>query len=388
MAKPKRSQHGSQQSSQHGATQGTRQGAQRPGATTSAANRIQQRPATRPVGSADATQSSRPANGTANSTGAGKAARIQETAPLRETSRASSAAPRRYQPLATRTGSGGRGSQKRKQAQQAWWQKNLPILIAGVTVVLLVAVILVIAHNASNSGSPDIGSAAPTTVTDPLTHAPDSLYATVGTGGLSNPFKHIGGNGGGGDVVKGPDGKPIFFYGGAEYCPYCAAERWSVVMALSRFGSISNLHLSESTGNDVYPNTPTFTFVGSSYTSKYINFSSVEETDRNQNPLQTPTAQQNQMLKFNGSPYLSSSGIPFLNVANQYVTNGAGFEPGILDSLTWQDIANKLKDPHDPVTQDIVGNANYITAAICQTTGQQPDSVCKAAPIPDVQKKL
>ena len=37
------------------------------------------------------------------------------------------------------------------------------------------------------------------------------------------------------------DGKPGIFYYGAEYCPYCAAERWPVVVALSRFGTWSNL---------------------------------------------------------------------------------------------------------------------------------------------------
>jgi hypothetical protein len=30
-------------------------------------------------------------------------------------------------------------------------------------------------------------------------------------------------------------------YIGAEYCPYCAAERWPLVMALSKFGTFSNL---------------------------------------------------------------------------------------------------------------------------------------------------
>ena len=32
-------------------------------------------------------------------------------------------------------------------------------------------------------------------------------------------------------------GKPEILYVGAEYCPYCAAERWAMVVALSRFGT-------------------------------------------------------------------------------------------------------------------------------------------------------
>ena len=37
------------------------------------------------------------------------------------------------------------------------------------------------------------------------------------------------------------DGKPLVLYVGAEYCPYCAAERCAMVQALSRFGTFSNL---------------------------------------------------------------------------------------------------------------------------------------------------
>ena len=37
------------------------------------------------------------------------------------------------------------------------------------------------------------------------------------------------------------DGKPEVLYVGAEYCPFCAAERWPVVVALSRFGTWSGL---------------------------------------------------------------------------------------------------------------------------------------------------
>ena len=115
-----------------------------------------------------------------------------------------------------------------------------------------------------------------------------------------------------------------------------------------------------------------------------------EGQDRDQNTLQAPTTQQNQYLNFNGTPYIKDgNGIPFLNFANQYVANGAGYGPGVLDSLTWRDIATKIKtSPSDQVTQNIVGNANFITAAICQTTGQQPASVCQQAQIPAIEKNL
>ena len=40
---------------------------------------------------------------------------------------------------------------------------------------------------------------------------------------------------------------------GAEFCPYCATERWSVVMALSKFGTFSHLVGTTSSSTDVDP---------------------------------------------------------------------------------------------------------------------------------------
>ena len=35
--------------------------------------------------------------------------------------------------------------------------------------------------------------------------------------------------------------KPELLYIGAEYCPYCAASRWPLIIALSRFGTFKGL---------------------------------------------------------------------------------------------------------------------------------------------------
>jgi len=299
------------------------------------------------------------------------------------------AAPNRYRPLSAREPQS-RGAAKRRQAAQPWWRQNAPVLGAVITVVLLVAVFVLIAHNGSGSNT-GIGGPVPQNVASALAPTDPTYFAKVNTGGVPNPFKHVNS---GGDFLKGPDGKPEFLYVGAEYCPYCAAERWSMIMALNRFGSFSGLKQTLSgVAPEAYPDTPTFTFADAKYTSKYITFSSVELQGRGGqgDTLQTPTAQQNQVInKYNSPQYLgqNAGGIPFISVANQYITNGAGYSPSILDNETWPSIAGKLSDPNSEVTKDIVGNANYITAAICQTTNQTPDTVCKAAPIPDIEKKL
>jgi hypothetical protein len=300
------------------------------------------------------------------------------------------AAPNRYRPLSAREPSA-RGAAKRRQAAQPWWRQNAPVLGAVITVVLLVAVFVLIAHNASGGPTTGIGAPVPPAIASALAPTDPSIFAKVSTGGVPNPFKHVNT---GGDFLKGPDGKPEFLYAGAEYCPYCAAERWSMIMALNRFGSFSGLKQTLSgDAPESSPDTPTFTFADAKYSSKYITFSSVELQGRRgqSDTLQTPTALQNQVVsKYNSPQYLgqNAGGIPFISVANQYITNGAGYSPSILENERWDTIASKLSDPNSEVTKDIVGNANYITAAICQTTNQTPDTVCKAAPIPDIEKKL
>src|SRR6266542_1300741 len=80
-------------------------------------------------------------------------------------------------------------------------------------------------------------------------------------------------------------GLPRVVYVGAEYCPYCAAERWPVVIALSRFGSFSNLGLAHSSSTDAFPNTSTFTFHGATYHSQYLGFDGIETETSQRAPL-------------------------------------------------------------------------------------------------------
>ena len=60
---------------------------------------------------------------------------------------------------------------------------------------------------------------------------------------------------------------PASFYFGAEYCPYCAASRWGLIVGLSRFGSFNKLYDISSSNTDVDPNTPSFTFHDSTFRS-------------------------------------------------------------------------------------------------------------------------
>jgi len=194
---------------------------------------------------------------------------------------------------------------------------------------------------------------------------------------------------GNGSVLKGADGKPLITYIGAEYCPFCAAERWSLAVALSRFGTFSNLSGTHSSDSDEFPDTQTLSFYGSSYSSPYIDFQPVEEATNQPagagyQMLQAPTAAQSALV----AKYDPQGSIPFLDIANRYLITGSSFSPQVLQGLSRSQIAADLSDPDSAVAQAIDGTANDITAAIAAVTGNQPSSVGSSATIAAIAQKL
>jgi hypothetical protein len=190
-------------------------------------------------------------------------------------------------------------------------------------------------------------------------------------------------------VLRDADGKPIITYVGAEYCPYCAAQRWAIAVALSRFGTFTGLSATHSSSSDVYANTQTLSFYGSQYTSQYVDFQPVEEqTNQVVNgtypTLQKPTAAQSNLL----ARFDSQGSIPFLDIANKYVVVGASYSPQVLAGLSQTQIAQQLANPNSAVAQSVDGAANVITAAITKVTGQQPTSVASSPAIAAIAKSL
>jgi len=167
-----------------------------------------------------------------------------------------------------------------------------------------------------------------------------------------------------------------------------------MIQALSRFGTFSGLstvHSASVNGAgqaEPYPNTPTFTFHGSTYTSKYLTFTPVEtqtnvpdKSNGGYTALETPTKEQSALLaKYDVPPYVpsgSQGAIPFIYFGGKYIIAGASYNPQVLAGLSWSKIASEVKNnPNSDVAKAVVGTANYITAAICKMTGNQPASAC------------
>src|SRR5258706_2836824 len=117
---------------------------------------------------------------------------------------------------------------RRKMQNQS--NRSSWFLIGGVLVLVAIIVVafVVISHQPSGAGpAPTPASAA---VLKAVTQVDPSVSNTVGTGNLQKPLQSIKNPP---PTLTGPTGKPEFLYMGAEYCPYCAAERWAMVVALS-----------------------------------------------------------------------------------------------------------------------------------------------------------
>jgi hypothetical protein len=182
-------------------------------------------------------------------------------------------------------------------------------------------------------------------------------------------------------------GLPRVLYVGAEYCPYCAAERWSVAVALSRFGTLNNVGTTASSPSDVYPNTATLSFHRTTYSSKVVAFNGYELFSNQAQgsgyaPLDTLSSADNALFQSAGGSF------PFVDIGGRYIISGASFSPQLLAGMSANQIAAALSDPNSTVAKAIDGTANVITAAICATTGQQPTAVCTSPGVVAGQAKL
>jgi hypothetical protein len=255
----------------------------------------------------------------------------------------------------------------------------------GLVVVIVLVFVLVKVTGGSNTpkntGAPQV-TAAPPSLVDEVTGVPPSVVTAVGTGGSSviPPQVYTG------QPPLNSGGRPEVLFIGAEFCPYCAAERWAMVNAFSRFGTWSGLQETTSSPYDTPPAIATFTFHKATLTSQYVDFVPVEHETNDTTALGTRTilepltAKQQSLWSNYSSHFGQQTGYPFVDFGNKVFVIGPSYNPAtILAGLNQPEIAAKLTNPNDPVTQAIVGTANYMTAAVCSLTHQQPASVCTAA---------
>ncbi len=265
-------------------------------------------------------------------------------------------------------------------------------------VVIILGVVGLVTYALTHTSSPTAPAAAATTapaILSAVSTVPVAAFDSVGVTAdgttLTPPV-----------VPSGPTplssgGRPEVLFVGAEYCPFCAAERWPLVVALSRFGRFTVLHDATSSSQSLFPDTSTFSFDGTSYSSAYLDFTGVElysdqvGADGTYTRIARLTPAQAALVARYGAP-TTAAGVgasPFVDVAGRLVATTSGFSPALLAGMSQSQIASALTAPPDPsapvgtreappVGAAVLATANQLSAGICAATDQRPAAVCRS----------
>ncbi|MGA2837684.1 MAG: DUF929 family protein [Acidimicrobiales bacterium] len=246
----------------------------------------------------------------------------------------------------------------------------------GATSVVVLAVVALVVGLVPAAPRTPTGS-APSSLTAYVragVSVPDATLDTVGLPPTVTPPASVTGG-----AALTDDGRPAVVFVGAGYCPYCALERWALLVALSRFGTFSNLGRTvTSSSTDVYPGLQSWSFAGSDFASSSLTFDPAEIYSSTPNashdgyePEQSLSSLQRQA--FDVDP---GGAMPFVDIGGRFVATGASSSPAVLEGLSLDQVADQLADPSSAVAQAVDGSADYLVAAICSVTGAVPAAVC------------
>jgi hypothetical protein len=245
-------------------------------------------------------------------------------------------------------------------------------MVAGAAAVAVVVVAVLVLNKP--------GTFTAASVAGQATSVPASVLNAIGSGSAySKDVRSINGT----PLIR--DLKPEVLYIGADFCPYCAADQWSLIVALSRFGRFSGLRLTASaTHGEPYPGTATLGFYNAIYSSDWISFAHIDSETTAKTALQHPTVLE-QALWLRYDP---GTAWPFLDIANEYKSTYGFYDLNVLRGQNQEQIATALHDPNSPIAKAVDGAANMVTAALCVVTIGQPGSVCNSKVIRSLQQKL
>jgi thiol-disulfide isomerase/thioredoxin len=129
-------------------------------------------------------------------------------------------------------------------------------------------------------------------------------------------------------------GKPVLYFYGASWCPYCSAGSWTLYKALSEFGTVTGASaaLGFSSTSDVYPGTPEIVLGNVGYSSTTITFIVNEDTSGVDGtfPATSGCIEQAYVTTYSGSA------IPFVVINGQYIHAGSPIiNPSQLSSYSY-----------------------------------------------------
>ncbi|GAB3871727.1 DUF929 family protein [Terrabacter terrigena] len=258
-----------------------------------------------------------------------------------------------------------RAAQLRAEAARKDRQRRQVVAAAVAVVVVVIAVVVGIAISNRPADTPAASGGA--AALQKLETLPPSLFDSAPAPAPSQaPVKLQGG------TALTQDGKPKVLYVGAEFCPFCAMERWALIGALSRFGTFTGITETTSSSSDVHPDTPTFSFKDAKFTSNVVAFEAVETQDRNNKPLQTLEGENLALFK----KFNPEGGIPWISYGGTHSTSGATVDANVFEGKTYDQIIAGISDPKSDIGKTVTPAINMITAQICSQTKNQPANVC------------
>ena len=288
-------------------------------------------------------------------------------------------------PQAASGGAGRKPPGRRAAAEARRKRRNLFTWLSVVVVAAVIAVVVVLGVQSTNQKAA-ARTPIPAELTSTLTAVPVGTLAEaanrvstnnlVGAATLSGQPLTTTVTVGGKKVTQ-----PEILFVGAEFCPICATERWAMTVALSEFGSFTNLQQTRSAVRD--GDIATLSFYGSTYTSPDFVFSHYETTTNQPKgnsyvPLQTPPASvqsiwQNTLAQFNQGP-----SFPFLDIGGKYLIYTAQYSQSDLSGMNFNQIAGDVGNNNSKVGAEIDASAAELVHYICGVTGEKPANVCSA----------
>ena len=169
-------------------------------------------------------------------------------------------------------------------------------------------------------------------------------------------------------------GKVEVAYVGGGWCPYCALANWPLQVALSQFGTFTQLGgvLSSSPARE-YPGLKSWSFTGSHYVSKYFKLVAFEAP---QYFVPPPMGLNALMAQYDRRPYTPQPVIPFIDLGGHFLVIGNLSTVAPLWHLSLAQVAASLRHPTSAVARTVDGTADYIVAAMCLTPGASTASIC------------
>ncbi len=243
-----------------------------------------------------------------------------------------------------------------------------PAAYRAMAALMAVTALLAACGGGGNSGSrKSLSSAASRNLQTVPIHVLTSAAATVTSLNPATPLAA---------AALTAEGKPQVLYLGGEFCPYCAAERWPLVVALSKFGTFRGL--SQTTTGPDEGNMPTLSFYGSSYTSRYLAFTPVElygneREGQSFKALETPTTAQRELWSSTLQGHLT---FPFVDLGGRYLLKTSQFSPTLLKGQSVDAVARSVGDNTTTVGANIDAAASGLVGYICNLTGNQPAATC------------